>query len=842
MAELPDFPASRAPPELPIIGLGCSAGGLEAVEKFLSGVADASGMAFVVVQHLLPDHVSILAELLRNVTRMTVCQVSDGMTVQADTVYVIPPDKDMVLRHGALYLSDPVQSHGFRLPIDLFLRSLAEDRRENAIGIVLSGMGVDGMAGLEAIKEQAGLTLVQEPDSAQSDSMPRAAIAAGAADIVARPEDMAALIVTYLKHPMRTMRGDAEAEAAILSDLDRIVVLLRDHGGNDFSLYKSPALIRRVERRIALNQLDGLADYESYLRDNPQELGLLSRELLIGVTAFFRDPAAWDELGRMVIPAMLARHTSGKPLRAWVSACSTGEEAYSLAIMFHEAIAATKSADHITVQIYASDLDPDAIIRARQGRYSGAIATCMPLARLSRFFTVDGDVYCVKKEIRDMVVFSNHDVISDPPFSKVDIISCRNLLIYFQPELQAKMMRLFGYCLNSDGILFLGDSEGVGTFTNLFAPIGVKAHLFQRIDPTVSSPPLPVADEMARWREEGGPSLPRFWPEEKLGENLGTLTDKLILRTYAPPAVLINASGDLLYVSGNVDAYLEPAAGRVNLNIHAMAREGLRDVLPGLIQRAQQQVRAVHDDEIEVTVAGKRHGLSVTVQLIEAPEALRDRLLVVFQSVGKPRSGGKGRKAPPPPMALARELRETHEELQVLREQMQSSVDELTSSNEELQSSNEELMTSKEEMLSMNEELQAAIAERQVKVDSLTLAQSDMENLHANTEIATIFLNGAMRVRRYTPCASTLFKLMPNDVGRPLSDMVSVMDYPHLMDDIEAVMDSLTVLERDVDARDGRRYRVRITPYRTLDNVIDGVVITFTDIHRLEASVPMYRH
>lgn len=841
MAELPGSPASRAvpsPPELSIIGIGCSAGGLEAVEKFLSGVADASGMAFVVVQHLLPGHVSILAELLGNVTPMTVCQVSDGMTVQADTVYVIPPDKDMVLRHGALYLSEPVPAHGFRLPIDLFLRSLAEDRRENAIGIVLSGMGIDGMAGLEAIKEQAGLALVQDPASAQSDSMPQAAIAAGGADIVARPEDMAPLIVAYLKHPMRSMHGEAEVQG----DLDRIVVLLRDHGGNDFSLYKSAALIRRLERRIALNQLAGLADYESYLRDNPQELSLLSRELLIGVTAFFRDPEAWDELGRMVVPAMLARHTGGKPLRAWVSACSTGEEAYSLAILFHEAIAATKSADHITVQIYASDLDPDAIIRARQGRYLGAIAASMSPARLAKFFVEDGDGYCVKKEIRDMVVFSNHDVISDPPFSKVDLISCRNLLIYFQPELQAKMIRLFGYCLNPHGILFLGDSEGIGSFTNLFVPMGVKAHLFQRIDPSASSPPLLVADEIARWREEGGPSLPRFWPEEKLGENLGTLTEKLILQTYAPPAVLINASGDLLYVSGNVDAYLEPAAGKVNLNIHAMARGGLRDVLPGLIRCAQQQARAVHDDDIEVTIAGKRQGLTVTVQRIEAPEALRGRLLVVFQSVGKPRTNGKGRKVPTLPTALARELRETHEELQVLREQMQSSVDELTSSNEELQSSNEELMTSKEEMLSMNEELQAAIAERQVKVDSLTLAQSDMENLHANTEIATIFLNGAMRVRRYTPCASTLFKLMPNDVGRPLSDMVSVMDYPHLIDDIEAVMDTLTVLERDVDARDGRRYRVRITPYRTLDNVIDGVVITFTDIHRLEASVPMYRH
>lgn len=841
MAELPGSPASRAvpsPPELSIIGIGCSAGGLEAVEKFLSGVADASGMAFVVVQHLLPDHVSILAELLGNVTPMTVCQVSDGMTVQADTVYVIPPDKDMVLRHGALYLSEPVPAHGFRLPIDLFLRSLAEDRRENAIGIVLSGMGVDGMAGLEAIKEQAGLTLVQDPASAQSDSMPQAAIAAGGADIVARPEDMAPLIVAYLKHPMRSMHGEAEVQG----DLDRIVVLLRDHGGNDFSLYKSAALIRRLERRIALNQLAGLADYESYLRDNPQELSLLSRELLIGVTAFFRNPEAWDELGRMVVPAMLARHTGGKPLRAWVSACSTGEEAYSLAILFHEAIAATKSADHITVQIYASDLDPDAIIRARQGRYLGAIAASMSPARLAKFFVEDGDGYCVKKEIRDMVVFSNHDVISDPPFSKVDLISCRNLLIYFQPELQAKMIRLFGYCLNPHGILFLGDSEGIGSFTNLFVPMGVKAHLFQRIDPSASSPPLLVADGIARWREEGGPSLPRFWPEEKQGENLGTLTETLILQTYAPPAVLINASGDLLYVSGNVDAYLEPAAGKVNLNIHAMARGGLRDVLPGLIRRAQQQARAVHDDDIEVTIAGKRQGLTVTVQEIEAPEALRGRLLVVFQSVGKPRSNGKGRKVPTPPTDLARELRETHEELQVLREQMQSSVDELTSSNEELQSSNEELMTSKEEMLSMNEELQAAIAERQVKVDSLTLAQSDMENLHANTEIATIFLNGAMRVRRYTPCASTLFKLMPNDVGRPLSDMVSVMDFPHLIDDAEAVMDTLTVLERDVDAPEGRRYRVRITPYRTLDDVIDGVVITFTDIHRLGASVPTYRH
>jgi len=819
--------------DFPVVGIGCSAGGLAALEKFLAGVPAQSGMAFVIVQHLDPTHASILVELLQHVTPMTVQEVTEGTTIQADWVYIIPPNKDLSMLHGVLHLLDPVERRGLRLPIDFFLRSLAEDRREKAIGVILSGMGADGVLGLGAIKEKTGLVLVQDPASAQADSMPSAAIEAGMADIVALPEEMPSRIAAYLKVPPKVLPDAPAAKAAVQRDLDEIVTLLRGRSENDFALYKGNTISRRVERRIALNQLETTAEYVRYVRGNPQELDFLFKELLIGVTEFFRDTEVWEYLSATAIPALLARQPDGKCLRAWVPACSTGEEAYSLAIVFREAMDRARTDIRFKVKIYATDLNPDAIAKARKGYFSSNIAAGVSLERLSRYFAEEADGFVIRKEIRDMVVFAPQNIISDPPFIKLDILSCRNLLIYFRPELQAKLLPLFSYALNPGGLLLLGNSETAGAFGQLFAPVNSKAHLYQRVAPPRSPSDLALSGKPSDDKDE---EIDAKAPQAGPSENIGRLTNQLIQQTYAPAAVLVNGDGDLLYISGHTGKYLEPAAGKVNINIYAMAREGLLEALPGVIRRALQQPQAVTLNGLQIHCNGNIQTVNVTVQAIEKPEPLRGRVIIVFNDVATPPVGRKSRKIAGAALhdGLVLELQQTREALQATHEEMQTSLAELTSSNEEQQSTNEELMTSKEEMQSLNEELQTAIAERQSRVESLTLAQTDMENLLNSTEIATVFLDNGMLLRRFTSHVTKLFKLIPGDIGRPLSDIATDLDYPRLCEDAKDVLRSLLFQEKQAGTGDGGWYRVRIMPYRTLDDVINGVVITFTEISEIK--------
>lgn len=838
--------AGGSVPEVPIIGIGCSAGGLEALERFLGHVPAGSGMAFVIVQHLDPRHASALPELLQQQTRMHVAEVENGMAVEADCVYVIPPNKDLSLLHGKLHLLDPVPPRGLRLPIDFFLRSLAEDRQEKAIGIVLSGMGSDGVFGLRAIKEKAGLTLVQEPASAQADSMPRSAIMAGVADIVAPPEALPGRLIEYLRHRGRELPHALPQQAEILSALDKIVILLRDRGGNDFSLYKTNTLHRRIERRMAVHQITTLDDYVRHLRSNPAETDLLFKELLIGVTNFFRDPEAWDCLKTEALPALLAQHASGRALRAWVAACSTGEEAYSLAIIFRETLEQVKPEARFTLQIYATDLDPDAIEQARKGYYPDNITADVTPERLARYFVPEeGGGYRISKDIREMVVFATQNVVSDPPFTKLDILTCRNLLIYFGAQLQKTLLPLFHYALNPGGILLLGSAETIGNYPHLFSPLNNKLRLYRRRDvvPAVRNFAFPgnlptterVSDELPR-----GESV----------DNVGQLTDQMIQQNFAPAAVLANSAGDILYISGRTGKYLEPAAGKTNMNLHAMAREGLREALAGAlfkVTRAPQQ---------QILLKGLRIGsnggtqlVDVVVQAIDKPEALRGRVLVVFKDVPAPPVRRRTSKTavPEAQSALLQELQQTREAMQIMHEEMQTTVEELKSSNEELQSTNEELQstneeltTSKEELQSLNEELQTVNAELQSKVDDLTWIRNDMTNLLNSTEIATIFLDNGMKLRRFTTFATKLFKLIPGDVGRPLSHVVTDLDYPQLLDDAREVLRTLVFQEKQVGTHDERWFRVRIMPYRTQENVIDGVVITFTDIteiKKLEAAL-----
>lgn len=850
-ADLKIIPTRKASEELvlpfPIVGVGCSAGGLEALEKFFAHVPATCGLGFVVVQHLDPTQLSALPELIQRTTKMSVKTAGDRMAVKPNCVYVIPPNKDLTMLHRSLHLLDPVAPRGQRLPIDLFLRSLAEDQHENAVGVILSGMGSDGVLGLRAIKERGGLVLAQDPASAKADSMPKTAIASGVVDIVAPAEELPARILTYLYHiPLKTS-VEPKPESESHSALEKIVILLRDRNSTDFSLYKPNTLYRRIERRIALHQLDKIADYVRYLRENPQELDLLFKELLIGVTNFFRDSAVWETLRSGTLPALLGQHPEGRALRAWVPACSSGEEAYSLAIVFKEAIEAVMPNKRISLQIYATDIDPDAIDKARKGVYPKNISADVSPERLEKYFVADeSGGYRISKEIREMVIFAPHNIISDPPFIKLDILTCRNLLIYFGAELQKKLLPLFHYALNRDGILLLGSAESVGNLSQLFAPIGSSARLYRR----VGAPLRQVEVEYPSGDAASTAAGEKISPANP-AKSLELLTDQLIQQTFAPAAVLVNSDGDILYISGRIGKYLEPAAGKVNINLYAMARPGLREALIGTIHKALRQNQPIQLNGLKLGANGSTQYINVTVQGIEKPDLLRGRVLVVFSDIAPPLVAAKTRQIKASKASVetaqAQELQEFREALQVTHEEMQTSVEELKSTNEELQSTNEELQstneeltTSKEEMQSMNEELQTVNAELQSKVEDLSWVRNDMANLLNSTEIATIFLDSEFKLRRFTPNVTNLFKLIPADVGRPLSHIVSELDYAALKDNAQEVLRTLVFQEKQVKTRGGRWYRVRIMPYRTQDNVIDGVVITFidiTEIKKLEAEL-----
>lgn len=838
-AALKNEPAPDIPPPQPrsllsiplIVGIGASAGGLDALEQFLRNVPHDSGLAFVVVQHLDPTYKGMLPELLQRATPMSVVQIANRMKVKPNCVYVIPPNRDLSILHGVLYLLEPAAPRGFRLPVDFFLRSLAQDRRELAIGVILSGMGSDGTLGLRAIKEKSGLTLAQTPATAKFDAMPRSAIDAGLADIVAPADELPAKIVACLGSAQVARNPVHDPEIKSQSSLAKIVILLRERTGNDFSLYKKSSVYRRIERRMSLHQVETLPDYVRFLRDNAQEVDALFKELLIGVTNFFRDPAVWEYLKNDAIPALLSAHPAGKILRAWVPACSTGEEAYSLAIVFKEALLKVKPNVHFKLQIFATDLDPDAIAKARQGMYPTNIAADVSSERLERFFIKEDHGFRVAKEIREMVVFAPQNLIMDPPFTKLDILSCRNVLIYFGPEVQNKLIPLFHFALTRGGVLLLGGAETVGSFTGLFGELDGKLRLYRRLE-TSSISALDFPTKLFPVAH----ALPPDSAATPAPVNLQSLADQVLLQNFSPAAVLVNAVGDILYINGRTGKYLEPAAGKANWNIHAMAREELRYQLAHALKKVIQKKGKLVLEGLQVG-QGKDdvQSFTVTVQAIKKPEALSGMVLIVFSDTALDKSPKRPRGKLDNQHEV--ELQRAREEIQFIRAEMQTSQEELTtaneelqSTNEELQSTNEELTTSKEEMHSLNEELQTVNAELQSKLEDLSWINNDMRNLLNSIDIATIFLDNVLNVRRFTSQATSIFKLIPGDVGRPLTDISSELGYRDLLKDARKVLDTLVFSEKEIAALDDRWFKVRIMPYRTFENVIDGVVITFSDI------------
>ncbi|MEO6017266.1 MAG: chemotaxis protein CheB [Polaromonas sp.] len=867
-------PAPAAPTApVRIVGVGASAGGLEALEQFFQHVPPASGLAYVVVQHLDPTQKAMLAELLQRITPMPVHEAEDLMQVQANCVYVIPPNTELSLSGGLLHLQKPVEPRGLRLPINILFSSLAKAQAENAIAVVLSGMGADGTLGLQAVKALGGLSVVQQPETAQFDSMPLSAIAAGCADIIAPPDEMPDRILACIVRlsPGAPEAGGGEGEGAEgtvhtpadsplralpVDALQSIFRLLQQRTRHDFSLYKPSTLHRRIERRMAIHSIATPALYAEFLEKNAQEIDLLFKELLIGVTSFFRDPAVWRRLVDVDLPELLEKVTKGggdQKMRAWVVACSTGEEAYSLAMVFAEAVERRPEFRDCALQIFASDLSPDAIATARAGEYPAAgISGDVSPERLARFFTLNNGRYRVNKSIRDSVLFAQHDVVLDPPFTRLDMLSCRNLLIYFDTTLQQKLLPLFHYSLRSDRLLLLGSSETIGRFNHLFVPIESKLRLYLRQDTAIRNDPtflLKSFPPLSQRKKEAPMPTPTATAQSP--DSLQTAADRVLLQVFSPPAVVVNNAGDIVYISGRTGKYLEPAAGKANWNFHAMVREGLRAPVAEALTRAAAQSEPVQLHGLQVPLPEGVQTVDVTVQVLKEPAALQGMLMIVFRDAA-PSGRGRRKGVSVLEAAHAAEVQQCRDEIHALREEtraskeeLQSANEELQSTNEELQSTNEELTTSKEEMQSMNEELQTINAEMQTKLDDLALAQSDLKNLLNSTDIAILFLDKKLNVRRYTERASKIINLRESDIGRPLSDLTTSLIYPGLSDDANETLRTLAFSEKQILTSDARWFSVRIMPYRRLDNVIDGAVITFVDItatKQLESKLRLDSH
>ena len=856
LSETAEQPASV----FPIVGIGASAGGLAAFEAFFSGMpADADpGMAFVLVQHLAPDHESILTELIQRYTRMQVFEVQDGMVVRPNCAYIIPPNRDMAFLNGALQLLEQSAPRGQRLPIDFFFRSLAQDQRERAVCIVLSGTGSDGTQGLRAVKGAGGMAMAQKLDTTEFDGMPRSAIATGLVDYELAPAEMPAQLVAYAAH---AFGGSLEVASAPMpkaeSAMKRIFVLLRAQTGHDFSQYKPSTIHRRIERRMAVHQIDTIDQYVKFLQRTPDEVDALFREMLIGVTGFFRDPEAFQALEDQAIPKLFAGRPADAAIRVWVPGCSTGEEAYSIAILLAEHQDALKQRH--TVQIFATDIDSQAIATARAGIYPAGIAADLSPERLARFFTAEpgSRAYRVHKGIRDMLIFSEHDLVKDPPFSKLGLISCRNLMIYMGGELQKRVIPLFHYALNPGGLLFLGTSETVGDFGGLFATVDGKLKLYKRKDGAHGGSRGALGRFLPGMAAMGA-EIPRAAVKHTLpgSRSFREMTEKALLAKAVPAAALVNGRGDILYLHGRTGMHLEPAPGEAGVgNILKMAREGLHDGLATALHEAAATNEAVRAPGLRVKTNGDFTLVNLTVCPVASnpgltagpplylvimeevppcdPELARQSALHVLAGESSADAATDARVA-----VLTQELKVKEEYLQSAKEEMESFNEELKSANEEmqsvneeLQSTNEELETTKEELQSVNEELTTVNAELQTRVTELTRANNDKTNLLAGTGIATVFVDHQLRIMRFTPTATAIINLIPGDVGRPVGHIVSNLpDYDGLVADVQAVMNTLVPKEADVRSAEGRWYRLRIQPYRTIDNVIEGAVITFVEV------------
>jgi two-component system CheB/CheR fusion protein len=822
-----------------IVGIGASAGGLEAYRSFFSSMPADSGMAFVLVQHLAPDHKSMLAELLGKTTTMKVVEAADGLVVKSNCVYCIPPDATMTIQNRRLKIDRPAPPRELRRPIDTFLQSLAEDQGENAISIILSGTGSDGTLGLTAIKEHGGFTLAQaEYDSHAMPGMPQSAASTGQVDDVLAVEAMPARLIAYAKHlsGVADSKDDEGMRHDAVSHLATIMGALRARSGHDFSQYKEKTLVRRLQRRMQVLEIATPAAYIERFRVQPDELDLLFRELLIGVTHFFRDPASFLALEELVLKGLVAGKGADDEIRIWVPGCATGQEAFTIAILLREAM--DRRRPKPKVQIFATDIDERAIAIARTGRYRTPITGLSP-ERAKRWFANDGEECCVIPEIREMCIFSTHSVIKHPPFSRLDLVSCRNLLIYIDAAMQDRVMKTFHYALKPTGRLFLGSSESVTRSTRLFSVVDKKHRIFARRE--TEGVALP---DFSATGGEAGSSVPAKPPMSS--DNLIDKSARRLMEQHYPPHVVVDARHQIVRFSGGaMGPYLEPAAGVPSFALFDILRRPLRSPVRAVLLEAQSSGAPVRHEAVPVRLNNQLRRITLIVEpMVEDGEVAH--FVLAFQDAGPGAAAASEfavKNTTAVVQALEHELRTTRvqlqstiDELEVANEEMKSSNEEYQSVNEEFQSSNEELETAKEEMQSINEEIQTVNAEMTSKNEQLSIVNSDLKNLLESTEVATLFLDEHLRVRSFTRGLTDIFHLREADVGRPITEIVSLLEYSELKSDVATILRDLGVIERQVTLKDaGMTFILRLRPYRTIHNVIDGVVLTFLDITTREA-------
>jgi two-component system, chemotaxis family, CheB/CheR fusion protein len=819
--------------ELPspaVVGIGASAGGVAALVTLLEALPAQSGAAFVVIVHLDPTNRSELPEILAAHTAMPVVSVAERQPLRADRVYVIPPDRQLEISDNHIAATPFREPRGQRAPIDIFFRSLAKQHGDG-FAVILTGAGSDGAVGVKAVKETGGIILVQDPAEAEYPSMPSAAIATDVVDFVLPIRQLGARLAELIGARGRVVLVHHEVEEE--DNLRRILAHLRVRTGHDFSHYKRSTVMRRLIRRMQVTRKDSVESYFSHLRDNAEEAQALLADLLISVTTFFRDPKAYEVLAAKVIPHLF-RDGEENPVRVWVAGCATGEEAYSIAMLLVEE--AGKHETRPEIQVFGSDMDTRALNIAREGRYPAAIETDIHEERLRRFFTPDGDHYRIRRELRDVVLFANHSLLKDPPFSRLSLVSCRNLLIYLDRELQQQVLTTLHYGLLPDGYLFLGSSESCDHPDGLFRVVDRDARIYQ----STGRPPQRL------------PALPRILglPVERLGAP--AVTPPLNLRTaqaahreslevHAPPSALVDHAGRVLHLSENAGRYLQPSAGPLATDIADLVRPELRFELRSALTRAFERNEASLSTAIPVQFNGAAH--PVHLQVRPQPRDDHDkearRAIVFFIEGNADKSGALTgpEQEGDTVKQLRQELDQAHGRLRTMREEYETATEELRAANEELQSINEEyrstaeeLETSKEELQSINEELQTVNSELKLKLETVSRANSDLQNLMAAMDFGTLFLDPQLRIKRFTPRLADLFSITPGDEGRPVTDFTHQLDHDGLVTDARAVLDDLVPLEREIRSRKGGWYLMRIRPYRTVDDKIDGVVVTFVDI------------
>ncbi len=832
-----------------IVGMGASAGGLEAFTELLKHLPADSGLGIVLVQHLDPTHESALTELLGRVTAMPVSEVANGQTVLPNHVYVIPPNASLVLRQGVLTLQPRRQIGGAQRSIDDFFQSLAQDQGERAIGVVLSGTATDGTLGLEAIKAEGGITFAQDAKSARYDSMPQSAVAAGCVDFVLSPENIARELTQVARHPYMASAGNSPVTVDPKA-LMKILLLLRNGFGVDFSLYKPSTIQRRLARRVVLKKIPTLEAYAELVRGDVAELGALYADMLINVTSFFRNPEAFEALSRTVFPELIASARE-EPVRIWVPGCSTGQEAYSLAMAFEEHCGRTPGRAS-QLQIFGTDLNQALLDKARRGFYLKNLVQEVPPERLRRFFVEEAGGYRVSKHLRELCVFARQSILSDPPFSRVDLISCRNLLIYLEPVAQKKILPAFHYALKPHGFLFLGASESTGAFSDLFECADKQHKIFSKKPRPTPMFRLPDSRSYSAVNSQVSPVESSDVPEEIRAEPCAQReADRVTLRQFGPPGVLVNAEFQVLEFRGSAGAYFELPAGKASFDVVRMAREGLRLPLRAALNKSKQKDQAVREGKVQV----RQNGGTRTVDLQIIPlKNLKERCyLILFEgeqksevSVQTPETKGQKSRVSPLHRRIAeleQELAETRDERQSIREQkeatkeeLQAANEELQSANEELQSINEELETSKEELESTNEELTTVNEEMTNRNAELNRLNSDLNNLQTSIHLAVVLLGRDLTIRRFSPLAEKAFNLRASDVGRPIGNLKHDIDFPGLEPFLAQVIDTAHSEEREVQDRQGRWYLLRARPYLTLDNKIDGVTLVLVDINALKLS------